>query len=85
VAIGTVKLQLVTSGCCTVAAAGTGDHCEVSLAKRKGLIAKRNWLFTQFEANPSNIRTAQEIKKLDDEIAECNEHLTMEPSKNRLV
>ena len=53
--------------------------------KRKGLIAKRNWLFKQFEANPRNIRTGQEIKKLDDEVAECEEHLTLERSKPQLV
>jgi hypothetical protein len=53
--------------------------------KRKGLIAKRNWLFTQFEANPNNTRTGLEIKKLDDEVAECEEHLTLERSKSRLV
>ena len=48
--------------------------------KRKGLVDKRNWLFKEFEANPWNIRTGQEIKKLDDEIAECEEHLTLERS-----
>jgi hypothetical protein len=48
--------------------------------KRKGLKAKRDWLFTQFEANPSNIRTGQEIKKLDDEVAECEKHLTVQQS-----
>jgi hypothetical protein len=53
--------------------------------KRKGLVAQRNRLFKKFEADPWNIRTGQEIKRLDDEVAECNEHLTMERSKNRLV
>ena len=46
--------------------------------KRKGLRAKRDWLFGQFQANPANIRTGQEIKKLDDELAECEERLQME-------
>ena len=53
--------------------------------KRKELVAERNRLFTQFEANPWNIPTGQEIKKLDDEVAECAEHLTIERSKSRLV
>jgi hypothetical protein len=39
--------------------------------KRKGLKAKRDWLFIQFEANPRNVRMGQEIKLLDDEIAKC--------------
>ena len=53
--------------------------------KRKALITERNRLFTQFEANPWDILAGQEIKKLDDEVAECEEHLTLERSKNRLV
>jgi hypothetical protein len=48
--------------------------------KRKGLKAKRNYLFAQFEANPANTRTGLEIKKLDDELAECEEHLTAQRS-----
>lgn len=50
--------------------------------RRKGLVAQRNRLFKEFEADPWNIRTGQEIKRLDDEVAECVEHLTMERSKN---
>jgi hypothetical protein len=48
--------------------------------KRKALRAKRDWLFKQFEANPTNIRSGQEIKKLDDQVAECEKHLTLERS-----
>jgi hypothetical protein len=48
--------------------------------KRNGLKAKRDWLFKQFEANPTNIRSGQEIKKLDDEVAECEKHLTLQRS-----
>jgi hypothetical protein len=48
--------------------------------KRNRLKAKRDWLFKQFEANPSNVRSGQEIKKLDDEVAECEKHLTLERS-----
>jgi hypothetical protein len=50
--------------------------------RRKGLIAQRNRLFKEFEADPWNIRTGEEIKRLDDEVAECVEHLTMERSNN---
>ncbi len=35
-AIGGLKLQLVTSRCCTVTAAVSGDHCEVSLGRLLG-------------------------------------------------
>jgi hypothetical protein len=45
--------------------------------KRKGLVVKRNWLFKQFEANPTNIRAGQEIKEIDDQIAECEEHVQL--------
>jgi hypothetical protein len=48
--------------------------------KRKSLRAKRDSLFKQFEANPWNIGTGQEIKKLDDEVAECEKRLTLERS-----
>jgi hypothetical protein len=43
-------------------------------AERNGLIAKRDLLFKQFEANPMNIVLGQDIKKLDDQVAECDEH-----------
>lgn len=46
--------------------------------KRTGLTAKRNWLSEQFEATPSNIRLGQEIKGLDDQIAECTERMRLE-------
>ena len=45
--------------------------------KRNGLTAKREWLFKQFELTPNNIRLGQEIKKLDDQIAECTERMTL--------
>jgi hypothetical protein len=47
------------------------DDEQVWRDKRKGLTAKRDWLFKQFETNPKNVRMGQEIKVLDDEIAEC--------------
>ena len=45
--------------------------------KRAGLTAKRNGLSEQFEAAPSNIQLGQEIKGLDDQIAECTEHMRL--------
>jgi hypothetical protein len=45
--------------------------------KREGLVVKRDWLFKQFEFAPNNVRMGQEIKKLDDQIAECTEHMRL--------
>ncbi|HWO34472.1 MAG TPA: hypothetical protein VNO32_37240, partial [Candidatus Acidoferrum sp.] len=45
--------------------------------KRAGLTAKRNGLSEQFEVAPNNIRLGQEIKGLDDQIAECTEHMRL--------
>ena len=46
--------------------------------KRAGLTAKRNGLSEQYEVAPDNIRLGQEIKGLDDQIAECTEHMRLE-------
>ena len=45
--------------------------------KRTGLTAKRHGLSEQFEVTPNNIRLGQEIKGLDDQIAECTEHMRL--------
>jgi hypothetical protein len=45
--------------------------------KRTGLTAKRNGLSEQFKVAPDNIRLGQEIKGLDDQIAECTEHMRL--------
>ena len=45
--------------------------------KRTGLTAKRHGLSQQFEVAPNNIRLGQEIKGLDDQIAECTEHMRL--------
>jgi hypothetical protein len=58
----------------TLKAALTGPEWK---AKRKGLTAKRNGLSEQFEAAPGNIELGQEIKGLDDQIAECTEHMRL--------
>ena len=46
--------------------------------KRTGLTAKRHGLSRQFEVAPDNIRLGQEIKGLDDQIAECTEQMRLE-------
>jgi hypothetical protein len=45
--------------------------------KRTGLAARRHGLSQQYEVAPDNIRLGQEIKGLDDEIAECTEHMRL--------
>jgi len=45
--------------------------------KRTGLTAKRNGLSEQYEAAPNNLQLGQEIKGLDDQIAECTEHMRL--------
>ena len=45
--------------------------------KRTGLTAKRNGLSQQFAVAPNNLRLGQEIKGLDDQIAECTEHMRL--------
>jgi hypothetical protein len=45
--------------------------------KRTGLKAKRHGLSEQFKAAPNNIGLGQEIKGLDDQIAECTEHMRL--------
>jgi hypothetical protein len=45
--------------------------------RRAGLTAKRNVLSEQFELTPNNIQLGQEIKGLDDQIAECTEHMRL--------
>jgi len=45
--------------------------------KRAGLTAQRNGLSEQFEVAPNNIQLGQEIKGLDDQIAECTEHMRL--------
>jgi hypothetical protein len=44
--------------------------------ERKALVAKRESLFKDFQANPMDISLAQSIKKLDDQVAVCEDSLT---------
>ena len=46
--------------------------------KRTGLTAKRHGLSEQFEVTPDNIGLGEEIKGLDDQIAECTEKMRLE-------
>jgi hypothetical protein len=51
--------------------------------ERKELVAKRDLLFKNFQANPMDISLAQGIKKLDDQIAVCEEQLSREQTELR--
>ena len=46
--------------------------------KRDSLRAKRNSLFETYTKDPQNIHLAREIKDIDDEIAECTQHVEQE-------
>jgi hypothetical protein len=46
--------------------------------KRDGLKAKRNSLFETYTKDPQNFHLAREIKEIDDEIAECTQHVEQE-------
>lgn len=43
--------------------------------KRDRLKAKRNLLYGQYLKNPKDTRLALEIKKIDDEVAECTKQM----------
>ena len=46
--------------------------------KRDSLKLKRNSLFEIYTRDPQNIHLAREIKDLDDEIADCTQHVEQE-------
>ncbi len=46
--------------------------------KRDDLKTKRNSLFSIYTKDPQNISLAREIKVLDDEIADCTQHVEQE-------
>jgi hypothetical protein len=50
-------------------------------SKREVLIARRNPLFKQYLKNPNDYRLALEIKSIDDQIAECTEHMLVKKGK----
>jgi hypothetical protein len=46
--------------------------------KRDDLKDKRNALFETYSKDPQNFHLAREIKALDDEIADCTQHVEQE-------
>jgi hypothetical protein len=46
--------------------------------KRDALKTKRDSLFNAYTRDPQNINLAREIKDLDDEIADCTQHVEQE-------
>jgi hypothetical protein len=51
--------------------------------KRDDLKAKRNALFEKYARHPEEFHLALEIKKIDDEIAECTQHVEQERRSER--
>jgi hypothetical protein len=46
--------------------------------KRDDLKSKRNSLFETYTKDPQNFHLAREIKAIDDEIADCTQHVEQE-------
>jgi hypothetical protein len=51
--------------------------------KRKELTAKRNLLFAQYLRNPTDIRLALEIKRIDDQVAKSIEQAERKPAHRK--
>lgn len=51
--------------------------------KRETLKAERNLLFSRYLKNPHDGCLALEIKKIDDQIAECTEQMDLNKAKKR--
>ena len=51
--------------------------------KRDDLKDKRNALFETYTKDPQNFHLAREIKALDDEIADCTQHVEQERRSER--
>lgn len=51
--------------------------------KRDDLKAKRNSLFEKYAKHPDEFHLALEIKKIDDEIADCTQHVEQERRSER--
>jgi hypothetical protein len=65
-----------------------GDHNMLAVAgvwkkKRDDLKSKRNSLFEKYSKHPGEFHLALEIKKIDDEIAECTQHVEQERRSER--
>lgn len=52
-------------------------------SKRETLKEKRELLFKRYLKNPHDYRMAQEIKDLDDEIAQCTGHMDLNKTKQK--
>lgn len=52
-------------------------------SKRETLKAKRDLLFKRYLKNSHDFRMALEIKNLDDEIAQCTEHMDLNKAKQK--
>jgi hypothetical protein len=46
--------------------------------KRDALKSRRDSLFETYEKDPQNFHLAREIKEIDDDIAECTQHVEQE-------
>jgi hypothetical protein len=46
--------------------------------KHDNLKARRNSLFASYTKDPQNFHLAREIKSIDDEIADCTQHVEQE-------
>lgn len=55
----------------------------VSKKKRDDLKAKRHLLFEEYAKHPQDFHLVLEIKKLDDEIAECTQYVEKERRSER--
>jgi hypothetical protein len=51
--------------------------------KRDDLKTKRNSLFEKYAKHPEQFQLALEIKKIDDEIADCTQHVEQERRSER--
>ncbi|MGC1484509.1 MAG: hypothetical protein WA789_12010 [Candidatus Acidiferrum sp.] len=51
--------------------------------KRDDLKSKRNSLFEKYAKRPEDFHLALEIKKLDDQIADCTQHVEQERRSER--
>jgi len=51
--------------------------------KREDLNNKRNSLFKKYSRSPNELHLALEIKKIDDEIAECTDKMSQERLSER--
>jgi hypothetical protein len=51
--------------------------------KRDDLKTKRNTLFEKYAKHPEQFQLALEIKKIDDEIADCTQHVEQERRSER--